>query len=89
MKYIKSVSLSSYDLRALCIERKFYTCGDNEEYDNLFRMLRDANGDCGELTDALIQSLAEDIKAHSDTDYEVCDIMTAIASKCHTDYEEA
>ena len=61
-KYKETRRLSAYALRALCIERGWYTCGDNDEYEHL---LLDLAGSKPHLdTDGII-AIAEDIAAHS------------------------
>lgn len=90
MKYTKHVHLNSDDLRELCINRNWYTCGDIIDYNHLFIVLRQANDQQNGITDEDIQRIAEDIHYHSDeSGYTVAEIMSAIAFKCVTYYEEA
>ena len=61
-KYIETRRLGASALRALCIERGWYTRGDNEEYDHL---LTDLAGGKPHLDTGDIIAIAEDIAAHS------------------------
>ena len=88
MKYTETRTLNAVNLRKLCIERDWYTCGDNEEYQNLFNRLRDENGNPVEMTTEKLAEIATDIKEHSDTDYEISMIMFDLARVCFTYFEE-
>ena len=61
-KYIETRRLTASDLRALCIERDWYTRGNNDEYDHL---LTDLASDKPNLSTGDIIAIAEDIAAHS------------------------
>ncbi len=50
-KYTKHVHLNSDDLRKLCIDRNWYTCGDTIDYNHLFLMLRKGNDQQNGITD--------------------------------------
>lgn len=78
------------DLFRMCIENRFYTCGDAEDYQALL-------GKCkGVVSDSDIEKIATDIAEHSyilnlkvvyDGDSEnnddyILDIATMIANKC-------
>ena len=60
--YKETRRLSASALRSLCIERRYYTLGCNEEYDHL---LLDLAGNVPHLDTAGIIAIAEDIAAHS------------------------
>jgi hypothetical protein len=68
------------DLRRLCIDKNWYTCGCNKEYDAMFKLIYE----CENVETATIVKIAEDIKTHSDTDYEVTNICFEIAEICHS-----
>lgn len=55
--------ITTDDLRNLCIEKDYYTCGDCEAYDELFDYVRDRD-----LTDSDIIAIADNIYDHSDID---------------------
>lgn len=73
------------DLRSLCIEKGWYTCGNNDKYTNLLEKA----GAAENVTTELIVEMAEDIKNHSDTDYEVEGICFEIARRCRSHFEKA
>ena len=81
-KEIRKMEASS--LRALCIEHDWYTGGDVDEYSNLLSTA----GDCENITTDVLVELATDIKSHSDTDYEITDIMYELARICYSYFEE-
>lgn len=89
--YKQITRLDWHDIQRLCIERSWYTCGTSED----FKKLQDSVwGFCEEHLEEpelirFLQRTAEDIKAHSDTEYEVADIMTALNLKCRRWFEEA
>lgn len=76
MKELRTISMS--DVRKTCIENNWYTNGDCEAYDN---MLTFVNGLKHASTDDL-ETIATDIKEHSDTDYGIAGIMFVLVSKC-------
>lgn len=54
------------DLRTVCIENNFYTCGNCEEYDNMFAMFESWNEAKTESQKMqILQDVAEDILEHS------------------------
>lgn len=71
-------------LRDLCIDKNWYTCGDNEEYSNLLRTA----AYCENITTDVLVELATDIKSHSETEYEITSIMYELAKICYTYFEE-
>ncbi len=52
-----------WDLQSLCMKRKWYTCGDNDEYDHL---LYDLAGNKDNITTDDIVEIASDIIEHSE-----------------------
>lgn len=72
-------------LRTLCIEKNWYTLGDNEEYSNLLTMAKKKG-----ITTEDIAEMATDIFNHSDCadDYEITDIMYEISKKCESVFFE-
>ena len=85
-KYIETRRLGASALRALCIERGWYTRGDNEEYDHLLTGLA---GSKPHLDTGDIIAIAEDIAAHSDLE-EGCtieDIAFEVARACYVTFE--
>lgn len=72
-------------LRMLCIERRWYTKGTNEEYETVLKMASKDN-----ITTDDIVEIATDIVEHSNlaTYEEFTDVCNAIVNKCHTFFEE-
>jgi hypothetical protein len=58
------------ELRSLCVRNKFFTCGDNSEYDRLFEM--NSNG-------REIGALADWIWQHSD-DFTLNEVTAALVN---------
>ena len=66
MKEYKEIRrISACSLRQLCVDKDWYTAGDNDEYGHL---LYDLANDKENLTTADIIEIAADIMAHSDLD---------------------
>ena len=66
------------DVRKQCIEHNWYTNGDCEAYDNMLTFVNDIEY---ASTDDL-ETIATDIKQHSDTNYEITSIMFVLANNC-------
>ena len=88
-KYTETRVLHSYKLRQLCIEQDWYTCGDNEDYENLFKRLRADYITPANMTTEKLAEIATDIKEHSDTDMEITSIMFFLAKACDTWFDVA
>ena len=52
--------LSMSELRMVCVENRYYTRGNNYDYDNLLGMVEDENYETKELTSDLVLALALD-----------------------------
>lgn len=69
------------DVRQVCIENGFYTCGNNEEYENMFDMVDKYNYCCDTQNkrDKMLYNIASDIYNHSDktikSKWNIYDIM--------------
>jgi len=82
MKVVRS--LSAETLRGFCVTHGYYTRGNNEAYEKLFKMVPKGN-----VTNNAIYNLAYDITIHSDTDgfnekEFLENVMYHIAKKCDT-----
>lgn len=73
------------DLRNLCIEKRWYTRGDNASYNHL---LDDLAGDKENITTDDIVEIALDIMEHSNTEQELTSICFDIARIAVTFFEE-
>ena len=88
MKYgyreIRKISVN--DLRNLCIAKRWYTRGDNEEYNHL---LNELAGNKENITTDDIVEIALDIMQHSNTDQDLTSICFDVARIAVTFFEEA
>lgn len=82
--YTETRKMTMDNLRALCIEHDWYTCGDNDEYSNLLNTAHY----CENITTDVLVELATDIKSHSETEYEITSIMFELARICYSFFEE-
>lgn len=88
-QYHETRILSAEKLRSVCIKHDWYTCGDCEEYENLFAKLYDEHGCELHMTTELLAEIAEDIMAHSDiTDYTITSVMFELAANCYSIFSE-
>ena len=90
MKYIETRTLSTDDLRALCIQNNWYTRGTCEEYEALFDKLYDEDGCHIHLTTEKLAEIAEDIMEHSRIEeYTITTVMFALNRACTVLFDEA
>ena len=76
--YKEKRTISMFDVRKVCISHDWYTAGDVEEYDNILNYVNDID----EATTDELYVIAADIKEHSETEYEIEDIMFVLANEC-------
>lgn len=74
MNIIEKRSLWIGDLRRFCVKEKLYTRGRDEDYGNLFDYIDSKNQTKRGLATKDIIYIAEDIKKHSDTEYEITNL---------------
>lgn len=88
MKFKETRTMSASKLRALCIQRNWYTRGTNEEYSRLFDKLNDCCGCPEHLTTEKLVEIAEDIWDHSNiTDYTIETVLFELARNCYTYFD--
>ena len=75
---IQRLSMSA--VRSMCCECDLYSCGDNEQYDKMLRMVN-ALSDKQIITGADLYPIALDILQHSDTEQDVASIMWGLGKK--------
>lgn len=80
MKEVRTISM--YDVRKACISYDLYTAGDCEEYDRMLMYVREIE----RATTDELETIAKDIKEHSDTDKDVKEIMFILANECCTTF---
>ena len=78
--YVIVYLLSSDMVREVCIERNYYTKGDNEHYQTMLAKAHDRHYASG----SILQDLAQDIKDHSDTPDRVKDIAQKLLENACT-----
>jgi len=81
--YIEVRTLQASDLRRLCIEKDWYTCGTNAEYEHL---LIDLAQNKENLTTLDIVKIAEDIQEHSTLEegYDIESIAFEVLRACNS-----
>ena len=79
MKYKMQGSWTVYDIRKMCIQNEFYTCGTNKQYEKLMNFVSDH-----EPTMEAIEWVAKDIIDHSsfEYDYPITSMMFHVVNDC-------
>lgn len=73
--------ISAKDVRQICIDYSWYTCGTNEDYKKMLNYCNSTQNNVGDMTD-FIYTIAKDILNHSsDDEVDVESIMSIIASR--------
>lgn len=85
-KYEELRRLTPDSVRTLCIKKQWYTRGDNEAYSTLLNKVWDIEDSEQSITADQLSEIAEDIKAHSDTEYEVESIMWELNRAANTSF---
>lgn len=80
MKIIETQRLSIEAVRNVCIKADWYTKGDNEDYDKMFKKVK-ALRDKQIITADDLYPIALDIHMHNNTDDTVEYIMYVLATK--------
>ena len=87
---IERVKMDIEDVRNKCIEKNWYTCGDNEEYSHMLNMTKEP------YSVILLEKIARNIVEHSDEecwegydDSPVLNVMFELkADCCYSFFEE-
>ena len=80
MKYTMVGHWSEYNLRKMCIQNEFYTCGTAQQYMDLMNYMR-----THEPTTEAIEHVAKDIINHSsavEDDYPIPAMMYHVVNDC-------
>lgn len=80
MKIYEKQFLHCDNVRRVCIENNWYNKGTNDEYNNMFDMVR-ALKDLSIITADDLYPIAADICKHSDIEYDVTNVMYVLAKK--------
>lgn len=80
----KEVRTVSWDeIKTLCIKKGWYTRGTSEQYSNLARFVYDME----EATTEDLVYIASDILEHSDTEYDIEEILWELNRVCNTSFK--
>ena len=71
------------DVMGYCIENNLYSRGTNEDYAKMLDYIQGLKN----VTGKALYKIAKDIKEHSDTHYEITDLMFDLAKKCNSFFE--
>ena len=82
------ITLDFETVRDECIKHNWYTIGTTEDYLALATFVDGASYITDRHYVQMLQEIAEDIKQHSDTEYEAVDIMTVLANACKRHFVE-
>lgn len=85
-KYEEMKILSAGKVRDLCIEKNWYTIGDNNAYAAMLDKVQEIKDSGKSLTADQLGEIAKDILAHSDTMYTVESIMWELNRTANTSY---
>lgn len=83
MKIVETRRICAGDVRTLCIERNWYTGGNNQEYG---KMLTHA-GTLSNVTAEDLLYLATDIKKHSSAEHSIENICCELSRQCFSTFE--
>ena len=86
MKEIRRISGTK--VRQACIIYEWFTCGDIEEYAELFEYIFDISNNGRNVNTDILEVIARNIKKYSDTDYNIAEIMFVLNAVCCTTFFE-
>ena len=86
MKEIRRISATK--VRQACINYEWFTCGDVEEYAELFECIFDISNYDRNVNTDILEVIARNIKKYSDTDYNISEIMFVLNAECCTTFFE-
>lgn len=86
MKEIRRISGTR--VRHACITHEWFTCGEVEEYTELFEGIYDITNNGRNVTTEMLEAIARNIKKYSDTDYNIAEIMFVLNAECCTIFFE-
>lgn len=76
--------ISGNEVRQACIKYDWFTCGDNDAYNDLFEFIGNLNRWGKHLSVELLKRIAEMIKENSDTAFTIPEIMFLLNAECCT-----
>lgn len=80
--------ISNMKVRQICIKYDWFTCGDNDEYNDLFEFIGNLTRKGQHVSVEKLMGIAKMIKEHSDTEESISEIMFVLnAEACTTVFE--
>lgn len=80
--------ISKVEVRQVCIKYDWFTCGDNDAYNDLFEFIGNLTRKGHHVSVEKLREIAERIKENSDTDESIPEIMFVLnAEACTTIFE--
>lgn len=80
--------ISTMNVRLVCIKYDWFTCGDNDAYDDLFEFIGNLTRKGKHVSVEMLRIIAEMIKENSNTDESIPEIMFVLnAEACTTIFE--
>lgn len=80
--------ISQMEVRQVCIKYDWFTCGDNDAYNDLFEFIGNLTRKGQHVSVEKLREIAERIKENSDTDESIPEIMFVLnAEACTTVFE--
>lgn len=86
MKEIRRISGTK--VRQTCITYEWFTCGDVEEYAELFEYIYDISNNGRNVNTDILEVIARNIKKYSGTAYNIAEIMFVLNKECCTTFFE-
>lgn len=76
--------ISQMEVRQACIKYDWFTCGDSDEYNDLFEFIGNLTRKGQHVSVEKLKEFAEMIKEHSDTEESIPEIMFVLNAECCT-----
>lgn len=86
MKEIRRISGTK--VRQACITYEWFTCGEVEEYTELFEFIYDISNNGRNVNTNTLEVIARNIKKYSGTCYNIAEIMFVLNAECCTIFFE-
>lgn len=80
--------ISGTKVRQACINYSWFTCGDTNDYDSLLEYVYGISYEGRNIDTDTLEFIANKIKKHSDTFYDIPQIMFVLNSECCTTFFE-
>ncbi len=80
--------ISGTNVRLACVEHDWFTCGDIDAYNSMFEYIYGIANEGRNVDINRLEFIAKKIKEHSDTEYNVAEIMFVLNVECCITYFE-